>query len=146
MSLSLCCPRGTSKAMVAGLPLHAPGPNFSSPTSLAEPGSPLAGLPCSWLKAQNLRAFSSIKMLPPLCPSSDFKVHGTYPTVSLLPLSLWKQVSVSGGPRSVVGLFPSADRLRWERTCRVMQPWGGPRLALQKRPFLKLTDVHWGCF
>lgn len=123
-----------------------PGPDFSSPTSLAEPGFPLAGLPCSWLKAQNLWAFSFIKMLPQLCPSSDFKAHGMHPEVSLLPLSLWKQVSVSGGPRSMVGLSPSADGLRWERAWRVMQPWGGPGLALQKRPSLKFTDIHWGCF
>lgn len=43
-----------------------------------------------------------------------------------------------------MGLSPSADRLRWERACRVMQPWGGPGLAPQKRPFLKFTDFHWG--
>ena len=79
-------------------------------------------------------------MLPQLCPSSDFRALGTYPGLSLLPLSPWTQISVSGGPVRVVGLSPSADWLRWERWCRAVQPWGGPRPAHPKEG--ALSEVH----
>ena len=88
-------------AMVAGQPqalISAAPPGWHGP-------APLTGLVCGWLKAQNLSA-ASLRCCPSSALVQDFRVLSTHPSLFLFPPSPWKQVSVSGSPGRIAGLFP----------------------------------------